>query len=434
MAKSKKKPTAQNIAFIERIEIQIKDKKRQQMLRRAPKPAGANTGDILNQQYLLQRTLAQRIQPQSQQQSQTVNVYLGDIAKLQQQETLKRIDEDASAAIIRQQRGGINQERLDFVLSSLLEQKREVKQQPPPQSFDYGFVEGAPDTRVETAAKSIAALERLNKAGGPRSVAFETTPLLPAVPSSSEGSRRRALTPTERRALSVEAGLQASALSKMTAREFVQKNPDLASEIIRQGQNAIKLKYQKRRAELQRDVNEGKLKPDDADSLLRDFSLGIGYDIKPRIKTAASELATSSLSETQQSDIPKTAAIIKKSQTTSSQISSALSANLRVETIAESLPAAEGQIAEIDKGKAAGLKARGGSVRQKAAMLKDPKQPSILSALSKGQSAALDLEQVEAGMVSPVPTPPGSRPTTGESFTKPPMKQSGAGSLPRLEQ
>lgn len=388
MAKSKKsKQSVPNVAFLERIEIQIKEKRRQKMLKRAPKPAGIQTGEILNQQYLLQRTLAQRIQPQ--QQSQTVNVYLADIAKLQQQETLKRIDEDASAAIIRQERGGINQERLNFVLASLLEQKREVKkQQPPPESFEYGFVkEGAVEYKEEQRAKSVAALERLNKGSGPRSVAFESISLLQPSKLPVEQSRRRALTPEQRRALSVEAGQSLNALSKLTAQEFVQKHPDITGEIIREGQEAIKAKYRKRREEINEQLKAGKLLKSDAESLLRDFAVGIGYDVKPRFRA---ESVISSLTSRQQDEPAKTSSVIKKkSQSSAADLSSAISSNVKA-SISEPPPfTGGGQVEQIEEVKRI-VRMKGSRKTQQASKLS---QPSIIESFSKATSAAQDLQE-----------------------------------------
>lgn len=447
MAKSKKKPTAQNIAFIERIQLSIKENARKRMLKRAPKPAGINTSDILNQQYLLQRTLAQRIQPQPQQQSQTVNVYLAELNKLQQQETLKRIDEDASAAIIRQQRGGINQERLNFVLSSLVEQKQQVKKQPPPESFEYGFIqEGAVEYKQEERAKSVAALERLNKGSGPRSVAFESVSLLPPPRSSiSEHSRRRAITPEQRRSISVEASERASILSKMTAEEFREKYPDLTGEIMRQSAEDTKKKYVKRRAEINAQIQEGSITRDDGLQLLKDFAFGIGYDVKPRLKdppVSTKVEITPTFSASQERDFPKTTAVMKKkSQTSTEQLNASISANIKPSVFSETAPSIGGggiQSAVIQSAKAAGTLKKSG--RQMAARLVDPSQPSILQSFSKVSSAAQDLEEI--GGSSPVePTPPSSRPSTagslpktGESFTRPGLEIVSGGILPRLAQ
>lgn len=442
MAKSKKsKQFAPNIAFIERIEIQIKEKSRQRMLKRAPKPAGQQSTDILNQQYLLQRTLAQRIQPQPQQQSQTVNVYLGDVAKLQQQETLKRIDDDAAAAIIRTERGGINQERLDAVLSSLTQQRQEVKkQQPPPQSFDYGFIEGgAAQYREEVRAQSVAALERLNKANGPRAVAFEAmTMLQPRAATTAESSRRRALTPEQRRAISVEASERASALSKMTAQQFVEKHPDITGEILRESQQVAKSKYRKRRAEIEADVQAGRLTMGDGEALLRDFSTGIGLDIKPRLKERQQPLPVVGLTPSQEQQFPKTAAVLKKkSQTTAADLSGAIAANVRPTILSEQVPAAAGggQSAEIQAAKTAGKT----SARQRAAKLVEAGQPTILQSFGRAATAGEDLAR-EVGASSPIeatppssrPTTAGSRPRTGESFTRPGVEVVASGTLPKL--
>lgn len=433
MAKSKKKTNAPNIAFIERIEIQIKDKKRQSMLKRAPKPAGANTGDILNQQYLLQRTLAQRIQPQ--QQSQSVNIYLGDIAKLQQQETFKRIDEDAGAAILRQKRGGINQERLDAVLTSLLEQRREVKQnQPPPQSFDYGFVE-PPAAQVSERQASVAALERLNKSQGPtlpRVAFFEQRRELSDTPPVA--TSRRALSTGRSRVLEVEE--QASALSKMTAQELYEKYPDITAEIIREGKAATEAKYRKRRAELKADVEAGKINEKEAKELLSDFSIGIGLDRKPRFKQTEPAAAATAVSLTpqQEASFPKTAAVLKKSSVSTAELSAAISANTAPSVLVESIPSAEGgqsqQLRDVQQSQK--VKASGG--RSKQAQILQPTQQTI-SAMFKQASAAAD-NLVEAGSSSPIATPPPSRPGTAESARPAAVKRqptaSGPGQLPNL--
>jgi hypothetical protein len=415
MAKSKKKTNAPNIAFIERIEIQIKDKRRQQMLKRAPKPAGANTGDILNQQYLLQRTLAQRIQPQ--QQSQTVNVYLSDVAKLQQQETLKRIDEDRQAAIIRQQRGGINQERLDTVLLSLLEQKQQVKkEQPPPQSFDYGFID-TPAPKVSERETSIKALEKLNKAQGPelpRVAFFDSRTPEPAPIASS----RRSLSVGERRNMRLEAEERVSTLSKLSAQELTAKYPDLVSEIMSEGRRASEGKYKKRRDELKVDIEKGKLSAEEAASQLADFASVIGLERKPRFRESKPTVAAvATLSPSQEVSFTKTATVLKKSSVSTAQLTAAISTNASPAVSVESTPAAEGmggqsQLLRDAQGKK--LSASGGRARQ--SQLLQPTQQTI-PAMFKQSSAAAD-NLVEAGGSSPVATPPPSRPGTAESQTQ----------------
>lgn len=432
MAKLKKKPTAPNLAFIERIEISIKENARKRMIKRAPKPASASISstDILNQQYLLQRTLAQRAQPQ--QQSQSVNIYLGDIAKLQQQETLKRIDQDANAAILRQQRGGINQERLDFVLSSLLEQKKEVKKQEPPQSFEYGFVkEGAVDYKEEQRAKSVAALERLNKGSGPRSVAFESINLLQPRPTSTTESRKRAITPQQKRSLSVEASRTAEILSKMTAEELSEKYPDITREILREGIETTKKKYNKYRSQINADVVSGKLDKVEGTRMLKEFSQMIGYQITPRLKSPVKRIEP-----TEKPEEITAAATVKKSSKTNEQLSQALKQNLKPSIIAEQVPTAiGGQSEEIQIAK---ISAKS-SGRQRAAKLIDPSQPSILQSFGKAASGAETLDMRELGGASspiePMPTPPSSRPSsrppTGESFTRPGVEIIG-GTLPKI--
>lgn len=433
MAKSKKKPNAPNIAFIERIEIQIKDRKRQSMLKRAPKPAGANTADILNQQYLLQRTLAQRVQPQSQQQSQTVNVYLSDVSKLQQQETLKRIDEDSSAAILRQERGGINQERLDFVLSSLLEQKREVKkQQLPPQSFDYGFVE-PPVAQVSERQASIAALERMNKSRGPPLPdTFNVAPRseISAMPTTS--TARRSFSAVERRNITVEASERASTLSKLTAQEFTEKFPDLTSEILRESKAVAEGKYRKRQSELKAEIKAGRISADEAAEQLFGFARVVGIERKPRFKSAAVESAAS-LTPEQAASYPKTAAVLKKSAVSTAEMQSQIALNVAPTVSIEQIPTAEGgQSQQLRDAQAQKLRISGGRARQ--TQLLQPTQQTLTQMFKQSSAAADNL--VEAGGSSPVATPPTSRPTTAESqrpaAVKRQPKADGPGQLPNL--
>ncbi len=435
MAKSKKKPNAPNIAFIERIEIQIKDRKRQSMLKRAPKPAGANTADILNQQYLLQRTLAQRVQPQSQQQSQTVNVYLSDVSKLQQQETLKRIDEDASAAILRQERGGINQERLDFVLSSLLEQKREVKkQQPPPQSFDYGFVD-APIAQISERAASIAALERMNKSRGPPiPESFNVAPRSEISAAPATSTARRSLSAVERHNITVEASERASTLSKLTAQEFTEKFPDLTSEILRESKAVAEGKYKKRQSELKAEIKAGRISADEAAEQLSGFARVLGIERKPRFKSAALEpTPATSLTPEQASSFPKTAAVLKKSAVSTAEMQSQIALNVTPTVSIEQIPTAEGgQSQQLRDVQAQKLRTSGGRARQ--TQLLQPTQQTLTQMFKQSSAAADNL--VEAGGSSPIATPPPSRPTTAESqraaAVKRQPKADGPGQLPNL--
>lgn len=425
MAKSKKKTNAPNIAFIERIEIQIKDRKRQSMLKRAPKPAGANTSDILNQQYLLQRTLAQRIQPQ--QQSQSVNIYLSDVAKLQQQETLKRIDEDASAAILRQQRGGINQDRLDAVLSSLLQQKREVKQtQPPPQSFDYGFVE-SPAAKVSEREISIKALEKLNKAQGPplpRVAFFE--PKQDVTQTAPIASARRSLSVQERRNLNLEAQERASVLSKLTAQEFTEKYPDITGEIMSEAKKTLESKYRKRRNELKADIEAGKLTATEATELLSDFAVVVGLDRKARFRTQDPAPAAT-LTPQQEASFPKTATVLKKSSVSTAERSAAITANTAPTISIESVAAAEGgQSQQLREAQAQKLKSSTGRARQP--QLLQTTQQTIPTMFKQASAAAENLLEPAASI--PIATQ-SSRPTTSD-IVKRQVSASGPGQLPNL--
>lgn len=98
-----KKKTVKNPVIQARIEIVAQDKRRAKMTKRAPKPAGVDTAEILNKQYALQKQLSSRIAQTSQ--AQTVNVYLADYKELQQTAQQKRIDEDIESYRIKAQRG-----------------------------------------------------------------------------------------------------------------------------------------------------------------------------------------------------------------------------------------------------------------------------------------------------------------------------------------
>lgn len=98
-----KKKTVKNPVIQARIEIVAQDKRRAKMTRRAPKPAGVDTAEVLNKQYALQKQLAGRIAQTSQ--SQTVNVYLADYKDLEQKQFQKSIDEEIQSYRIKAQRG-----------------------------------------------------------------------------------------------------------------------------------------------------------------------------------------------------------------------------------------------------------------------------------------------------------------------------------------
>lgn len=73
------------------------------MLRQAPKPAGIDTSEVLNKAYLLQKAIATRIIPQTQ--SQSVNLYLDSYSRLENQQQIRRIDDDIQAFRIKAERG-----------------------------------------------------------------------------------------------------------------------------------------------------------------------------------------------------------------------------------------------------------------------------------------------------------------------------------------
>lgn len=99
-----KKKTVKNPVIQARIEIVAQEKRRAKMTRRAPKPAGVDTAEVLNKQYLLQKQLASRIASQTSQ-SQTVNVYLADYKDLERQAHQNSIDADIESFRIKAQRG-----------------------------------------------------------------------------------------------------------------------------------------------------------------------------------------------------------------------------------------------------------------------------------------------------------------------------------------
>lgn len=102
-SKSKSKKTVPNVVIAERISINLNTKRRAQMIRRAPKPAGIDTSDILNKGYLLQKAIATRTAPQSQ--TQSINLYLDSYGQLEKQQQKRRIDDDIQAFRIKAERG-----------------------------------------------------------------------------------------------------------------------------------------------------------------------------------------------------------------------------------------------------------------------------------------------------------------------------------------
>lgn len=102
-SKSKSKKTVPNVVIAERISINLNTKRRAQMIRQAPKPAGIDTSDILNKGYLLQKAIATRTAPQSQ--TQSINLILDGYAQLEKQQQIRRIDDDIQSFRIKTERG-----------------------------------------------------------------------------------------------------------------------------------------------------------------------------------------------------------------------------------------------------------------------------------------------------------------------------------------
>lgn len=102
-SKSKSKKTVPNVVIAERISINLNIKRRAQMIRQAPKPAGIDTSDILNKSYLLQKAIATRTAPQSQ--TQSINLILDGYAQLEKQQQIRRIDDDIQSFRMKAERG-----------------------------------------------------------------------------------------------------------------------------------------------------------------------------------------------------------------------------------------------------------------------------------------------------------------------------------------
>jgi hypothetical protein len=99
----KSKKTVPNVIIAERVSLNLNTKRRDKMLRQAPKPAGIDTAEILNKGYLLQKAIKSKIVPQTQ--SQSINLYLDSYGQLEKQQQIRRIDNDIQAFRIKAERG-----------------------------------------------------------------------------------------------------------------------------------------------------------------------------------------------------------------------------------------------------------------------------------------------------------------------------------------
>ena len=127
--KPKTKKTVPNVIIAERINLNIATKRRAQMIRQAPKPAGIDTAEILNKGYLLQKAITSKIIPQTQ--SQSINLYLDSYGQLEKQQQIRRIDDDIQAFRIKGERG-VDASITNPAIARLQQQRRNLPQQQAP--------------------------------------------------------------------------------------------------------------------------------------------------------------------------------------------------------------------------------------------------------------------------------------------------------------
>lgn len=156
-----KKKTVKNPVIQARIEIVAQEKRRAKMTRRAPKPAGVDTAEVLNKQYLLQKQLASRIASQTSQ-SQTVNVYLADYKDLEQQAYKKSIDADIESFRIKAQRGV----SADITAPAIAKLQQLRQNQPPPPKVGLDLYSIPEDLEVPPPFEATRPTMR-RVAGGP---------------------------------------------------------------------------------------------------------------------------------------------------------------------------------------------------------------------------------------------------------------------------
>jgi hypothetical protein len=125
----KSKKTVPNVIIAERISLNLNTKRRDKMIRVAPKPAGVDTAEILNKGYLLQKAIASKIVPQTQ--SQSINLYLDGYGQLEKQQQIRRIDDDIQAFRIKAERG-VDASLTNPAIARLQQQRRNLPQQEAP--------------------------------------------------------------------------------------------------------------------------------------------------------------------------------------------------------------------------------------------------------------------------------------------------------------
>jgi hypothetical protein len=129
----KSKKTVPNIIIAERISLNLNTKRRAQMIRQAPKPAGVDTAEILNKGYLLQKAIASKNPPLTQ--SQSINLYLDGYGQLEKQQQIRRIDDDIQAFRIKADRG-VDASLTNPAIARLQQQRRNLPQQEAPPFID----------------------------------------------------------------------------------------------------------------------------------------------------------------------------------------------------------------------------------------------------------------------------------------------------------
>jgi hypothetical protein len=119
----KSKKTVPNVIIAERVSLNLNTKRRDKMLRQAPKPAGIDTAEILNKGYLLQKAIKSKIVPQTQ--SQSINLYLDSYGQLEKQQQIRRIDNDIQAFRIKAERG-VDSALTNPAIAQLQQQRRNI--------------------------------------------------------------------------------------------------------------------------------------------------------------------------------------------------------------------------------------------------------------------------------------------------------------------
>lgn len=244
-----KKKTVKNPVIQARIEIVSQEKRRAKMTRRAPKPAGIDTAEVLNKQYLLQKQLASRIAQTSQ--SQTVNVYLADYKDLERQAHQKRIDEDINYYRIKAQRGV----SADITAPAIAKLQQLRQNQPPPSQKGIDLYSIPEDVEAPPAFEAIRPPAR-RVAGGPEQprLQVEQAPTL-SLTGPIAGEEVRSRTVRMKRVPTIVATTQTTEPEQegrqpfqIEPREFVELYPQEAKGIYKIVHSKSVREYQVRRA------------------------------------------------------------------------------------------------------------------------------------------------------------------------------------------